>query len=150
MPRKLLALVLVATLVGVAGAHLRLPLPEENPRPVEVPRPVSAGAQHVAPDGGTAGNAGAPEARQAPVPLVRSSRTTYEPPKPKEAQAPDPEAQAQDELDRKAAKAAIEADGYKRVTILSKRGNGSWRAKAYRGNTEVQLTVDSSGGVSAD
>lgn len=150
MPRKLLALVLVATLVGVAAAHLRLPLPEENPRPAEVPRPVSAGTQQVAPDGATAGSSGAPEARQAPVPLVRSSRTTYEPPKPKEAQAVDPEAQAQDEVDRKAAKAAIEADGYKRVTILSKRGNGSWRAKAYRGNTEVQLTVDSAGGVSAD
>ena len=63
---------------------------------------------------------------------------------------PDPEEQAQDDLDKKAAKAAIEADGYKRANVLGKGADGSWRAKAYRGSTEVQLTVDGTGRVSVD
>jgi hypothetical protein len=57
---------------------------------------------------------------------------------------------AQDDLDMRTAKAAIERDGYKRVTLLGKAGNGSWRAKGYRGSTEVLLTVDGAGRVSMD
>ena len=45
-----------------------------------------------------------------------------------------------------AARAAIEADGYKSVRIVSK-GDGVWRAKALRGKTEVLLIVDSNGSV---
>jgi len=56
----------------------------------------------------------------------------------------------QDELDRKVAKAAAEADGYRRVSIVGKASNGAWRAKAYRGTTEVLLTVDGTGRVSMD
>ena len=67
-----------------------------------------------------------------------------------DAPAPDPEAQAQDELDKRAAQAAIEADGYKRASVLGKGADGSWRAKAYRGSTEVELTVDGTGRVSMD
>jgi hypothetical protein len=63
---------------------------------------------------------------------------------------PDPEAKAQDNLDERAAKAAIEADGYKRVSVLGKGADGTWRAKAYRGATDVRLTVDAAGRVSAD
>jgi hypothetical protein len=63
---------------------------------------------------------------------------------------PDPEAKAQDNLDERAAKAAIEADGYKRVSVLGKSADGTWRAKAYRGATDVRLTVDAAGRVSAD
>ena len=63
---------------------------------------------------------------------------------------PDSEIKAQDNLDERAAKAAIEADGYKRVSVLGKSSNGTWRAKAYRGSTDVQLTVDSTGRVTAD
>jgi len=63
---------------------------------------------------------------------------------------PDAEVQAQDDLDRKAAKAAVELDGYKRVTVLGKASNGAWRAKAYRGTTEVRLTVDGTGRVSLE
>ena|SRR5262245_60975929 len=90
------------------------------------------------------------EARQAPVPLVRSV-------KPRPASSPaaasaaaDPQQQTQDDLDRKAAKAAVEADGYKRVTLLGKASNGAWRAKGFRGSTEVLLTVDGTGRVSMD
>jgi hypothetical protein len=46
-----------------------------------------------------------------------------------------------------AARAAIEADGYKGVAMLRKGDNGVWHAKAFRGKTEVLLTVDSRGTV---
>ena len=52
-----------------------------------------------------------------------------------------------DALDRNAAQAAIQADGYKRVSILDRESNGTWRAKAYRGTTEVLLIVDPTGRV---
>ena len=51
---------------------------------------------------------------------------------------------------RQPPRAAIEADGYKGVTVLGKGTDGTWRAKAYRGKTEVQLTVDGTGRVSTE
>ena len=60
------------------------------------------------------------------------------------------EQKVQDDLDKKAAKAAVEADGYKRATLIGKASNGGWRAKAYRGTTEVWLTVDGTGRVALD
>ena len=56
----------------------------------------------------------------------------------------------QDDEDRKAAKTAAELDGYKRVSILGKASNGAWRAKGYRGTTEVLLNVDGTGRVSME
>jgi hypothetical protein len=56
----------------------------------------------------------------------------------------------QDDLDRGAAKVAAEQDGYKRVSIVGKASNGAWRAKGFRGTTEVLLTVDGTGRVSMD
>jgi hypothetical protein len=56
----------------------------------------------------------------------------------------------EDDLDRRAAKAAAEEDGYKRVSIIGKAGNGAWRAKGFRGTTEILLTVDGTGRVSMD
>jgi hypothetical protein len=53
-------------------------------------------------------------------------------------------------LDKKAAKVAVEMDGYKRVTIAGRTSSGGWRAKAYRGATEVLLVVDGTGRVSTD
>lgn len=88
------------------------------------------------------------EARQAPVPLVRSVRPPPEAP-PVTAPVVDPQ-QPQDGLDRETAKAAVEADGYKRVTMLGKTGRDAWRAKGFRGATEVLLTVDGAGRVSMD
>ena len=90
------------------------------------------------------------EARRALVPLVRNLRTLPVAAGFSEVAVPDAEAQAQDELDKKAAKEAIEADGYKRASVLGKGIDGSWRAKAYRGSTEVQLTVDGTGRVTLD
>jgi hypothetical protein len=56
----------------------------------------------------------------------------------------------QDDLDRRAAKVAAEMDGYRRVSIIGKAGSGAWRVKAYRGTTEVLLTIDGTGRVSMD
>lgn len=47
------------------------------------------------------------------------------------------------------ARAAIEADGYRRVRMIERGPDGRWRAVGYRGNTEVALTVDDSGTVSS-
>ena len=49
-----------------------------------------------------------------------------------------------------AAKAAVEADGYKRVIVLGRGPNGTWRVKGHRGNMEVLLTVDEAGSVTLD
>jgi|SRR5215813_238371 len=98
----------------------------------------------------TAGRSPVLEARQPPVPLVRNFRPSPVQAAPSaDAQTAPTEQQAQDDLDRKAAKAAVEADGYKRVSIVGK-ANGAWRAKGYRGTTEVLLTVDGAGRVSMD
>ena len=55
-----------------------------------------------------------------------------------------------DGFNEKAAKAAIEADGYKGVKVLRKGANGIWHASGLRGSATVMLTVDASGSVSAD
>jgi len=93
------------------------------------------------------------EARRAPVPLVRTVRlsaVTPNDPTPSAEQKAEDEQKVQGDLDKQAARAAVEADGYKRATLVGKASNGSWRAKAYRGTTEVWLTVDGTGRVSLD
>ena len=49
-----------------------------------------------------------------------------------------------------AAKAAIEADGYKGVRALARGSDGVWKASALRGGTEVLLSVGLTGRVSAN
>ena len=88
---------------------------------------------------------------RAPVPLVRKVPVT--PRSVSSASGPisgsqPAEPTARDTFDSKAAKAAVEADGYQRVTVLGKAANGAWRAKGFRGATEVLVTVDSAGRVS--
>ena len=96
------------------------------------------------------------EARQAPVPLVRSVRVSPPATAASAATAPAGSVEIpvatgdQDDLDRRAAKAAAEEDGYKRVTIIGKASNGAWRVRGLRGTTEVLLTVDGTGRVSMD
>jgi hypothetical protein len=91
-----------------------------------------------------------PEARRDPVPLVRSVRVPTAASSLVNKPAAGTEQPAQDDLDSRAAKAAAELDGYKRVSIVGKASNGAWRAKGYRGATEVLLTVDGTGRVSMD
>ena len=98
------------------------------------------------------------EKRRDPVPLVRNNPVSpvspQSPASPGASGRSDPaagdERQTPDDLDRKAAKLAAEADGYRRVSVVGKASNGAWRAKGYRGTTEVLLTVDGTGRVSLD
>ena len=97
------------------------------------------------------------EAPKAPVPLQAKPRPSLNLPA-TEAKATEakPDEAAQEAaassggLNEAAAKAAIEADGYKGVRILRKDVNGVWRATGMRGQTVVLLMVDSSGSVSAE
>lgn len=100
------------------------------------------------------------EARQPPVPFQMKARPPVNLPpaadKATEAKASGKPGETPadpatgDTAGEKAARAAIEADGYKGVTVLRKGVNGVWHAKALRGKTEVMLTVDASGSVSAN
>ncbi len=47
------------------------------------------------------------------------------------------------------ARRAIERDGYKDVRDVAKGSDGLWHAQAMRGNTQVRVTVERSGRVSA-
>jgi hypothetical protein len=89
------------------------------------------------------------QAHQPPIPLVRGVRP------PATAISPDlplskAEIPSRDDVDWAAAKAAIEADGYKGVSVLAKGPSGTWRAKAYRGTMQIEVNVDSAGRVSAE
>jgi hypothetical protein len=136
----------LAVLAALGWTFANAPVPQPNAR--------SLAPRATAPDSAVASPIVAAsislEAHQPPVPLVRSVRSSAMKATPPAVAVPDPEMKTQDILDERAAKAAIEADGYKRVSLLGKSGNGTWRAKAYRGSTDVQLTVDSTGRVTAD
>jgi hypothetical protein len=99
------------------------------------------------------------ETRQAPVPMQTRHRPPVNLPAPdtkaSEAKASPggsdkPAADDSKGFSEAAAKAAIEADGYRGVTVLRKGVNGVWHASALRGKTTVMLTVDATGSVSAD
>jgi hypothetical protein len=105
------------------------------------------------------------EARQAPVPFQLKPRPPVNLPpvadkdkdkdKATEAKASGqsgdkPAETSSDPAGENAARAAIEADGYKGVKVLRKGVNGVWHASAMRGKTTVMLTVDASGSVTAD
>ena len=103
------------------------------------------------------------ETRQAPVPFQPKPRPPVNLPpiadkdkdKATEAKASSqsgdkPGEASGDAAGENAARAAIEADGYKGVKVLRKGANGVWHASALRGKTTVMLTVGPGGSVSAD
>lgn len=101
------------------------------------------------------------EMRQAPVPFQPKPRPPVNlPPVADKDKATEAKATGQagdkpgetsaDPAGENAARAAIEADGYKGVKVLRKGANGVWHASALRGKTTVMLTVDAGGSVSAD
>ena len=90
-----------------------------------------------------------------PVPFVRPQPTSYFTPvnqtdKSTTEGNPDDPAQAQTGPEDSGAKRAIEFDGYKNVHGVVKGSDGMWHARAMRGRTEIAVTVDASGNVSAD
>jgi hypothetical protein len=138
-----LSLIVVAALAWVfVSPPVAQPLPQSVTSRATTSDPVTA--SHAARDSNLL------EARRPPIPLMRNVRAL-----PRTAAAPDvamadADVPAPDNRDIGTAKAAIEADGYKRVSVIGKQGNGTWRAKAYRGQTEVLLTVDGAGRVSLE
>jgi len=69
------------------------------------------------------------------------------PPPQSAASRPAEPAVASSAVDDTAAKAVIEASGYREVSGLTRTGDGTWRAKAYIGTAEVRLMVDARGKV---
>jgi hypothetical protein len=135
----LVAIVLVALIATI----LSVSAPDRASRPRPTFQPATSGQSHAA--------ATALEAHQPPIPLVRSLPAALAPVITPAEAVDDADSRLIDEsTKRAAAKAAIEADGYKGVTVVGRSGNGIWRAQAYRGSTEVRLIVDDAGTVSTE
>ena len=135
------------TALGWVFVNDSRPLMETTARP---PASQIAAADTPMTSSATAARSPLLEAHRDPVPLVRNVRVSPTSPASTDTPMVGTEQQAQEDLDRRGAKAAIELDGYKRVSIVGKASNGAWRAKGYRGTTEVLLTVDGTGRVSVD
>ena len=153
--RGFLVLALVMSVAGVASAFAPVPQdPTARPAARELAMPVVAKQPEAAPAPEPAVKKASFEIRQAPVPLLMKARPTIETPV-FDADAVGPEvpalAKAGDApADNSAAKAAIEADGYRNAKVVRQGENGIWYAKAMRGTTEVSLTVDATGRVSLE
>ena len=142
-----LVFVLASTmlLTAVASAHVFAPLPDGAP--FRSPAKDDTASRSPSPAVKLA-----VEARQAPVPLQTRERPPLAlPPTVETAVATPPPMSARSDSERGSfAKGAIEADGYKLVKSMAPGPDGTWRGRALRGNTEVMLTVDREGRVSAD
>ena len=129
-----------------------------------MPTPAHSADTAPAVNSNTSDSASPVETRRAPVPVVRRVTVSPRAPIPTVEPAPRPpnaaveptpeggaaELPARDELTGTAANAAVEADGYKRTTVLGRGPNGTWRVKGFRGDTEVVLTVDGAGTVTME
>lgn len=143
---------LVSTVAGVASAQmLRSPSAASAPASIPVRAPVIAAPVIAAPplplEREQVRIAPTLVARQAPVPMQVRSRTAFVPPADVPEPATETAARGTSEAD---ARAAIEADGYKRVRVTSKSTDGSWQARAFRGATEVAVRVDAQGNVTGN
>lgn len=137
MMNNLFNAIVIAALVGTFVMTQAPKSVPTSPRPTVLEPPVVSRTMAVAAD---------VPANQPPIPFVRGARPL---PTASAAEAPLNEAVLpRPGLDRSAAKAAIEADGYKDVNALARESDGTWRGKAYRGATEVQVAVDGAGRVS--
>jgi hypothetical protein len=134
----------VAIMTGVAGDLIIGPS-RPFPRIETKARPALSSATTSDP----AGRADAVETRRQPVPLLLANRASSAP-RLVDLDTALPKDTASGKMVESAAKAAIEADGYRAVRILPRAAGGQWRARALRGATEVGLTVDGSGNVSVD
>ena len=134
-------------LVALIGTAFLVPPPPSASAPL-APRPTTVQAVPASVSSARAGSDDL-QRRQPPVPVVRRAPAPPAIVIPDEAPRSDTKA-APDGLDKMAAKTAVEADGYKGVSIVGKSANGAWRAKAYRGTTEVVVVVDSTGRVSSE
>jgi hypothetical protein len=158
--RGFLVLALVMTTAGVASAFAPISQPQDSAArppardlvmPAVARQPAAALPVTPAPAPEPVVKKASFEVRQAPVPLLMKARPpieqkTFDAP----AAAPEVSPKTSDVSGESAAKAAIEADGYKRVKVLRQGVNGIWYARAMRGTTEVPVTVDAAGRVSLE
>jgi hypothetical protein len=154
MKFRFLALGLLATTASFVAAHAFMPLPDrtgalarstEQSRPLRMALPADVSAL-------PARSAPSLDASRPPVPVLFSHRRPFVP---ASEAASTPSLSAADTtrpgtVSEAAAKAAIEADGYKGVRALARGSDGVWKASALRGETEVQLSVGLTGRVSAN
>lgn len=143
MQRALLALGFAAIVAGTASAAVFVP-PEYEPAVPKLARPPQVLPRPSAPV--------TIEARRAPVPVLPVAKRTYIPLPAAEQVPGSEEARPSDgpSVAELAAKAAIEADGYKNVRVVGQAANGRWTARAMRGSTEVGLTLEADGSVRLD
>jgi hypothetical protein len=160
---------LLAIVAATASASLFLEAPQRHaipaaeaavatppPQPTVVPRPAPRALFEI---------------RQAPVPSLRLAphTTFFDKPASMSASVPgsalasalpnveqaeaSPDAPATSgapNMSADAARAAILADGYRSVRALEKVDDGHWAARVLRGRTEIAVTVDTEGRVSAN
>ena len=138
-------------LAAVVGAHVVAPLPDGAPFQASAKAATASDTASVVsrPSGDVAASRPLVEVRQAPVPLLMGERPPAILSQTMEATLTAMSSEG-DLEDRSFARSAIEADGYKGVKSLTAGPDGTWRARALRGTTEVMLTVDRAGRVSAD
>ncbi len=141
-------------LAAVATAHVMAPLPDGAPlqasaKAATVTQTASAAPRPVAE---MTGSRPLIEVRHAPVPLQMRERPPVVLPQGLEQASltTPPTVSPEDGEGRSFARTAIEADGYKTVKSMVAGPDGTWRARALRGRTEVTVTVDRDGRVSAD
>lgn len=158
MKRVILIFAVVTAITGVASAQMLRPAVAPSPPPSERAEAAPLTKYEPAKAAAKADNTPARitptlVARQAPVPMQRAPRAPIAvketpPQEANGAEATMPETLRG--LSDANARAAIEADGYKRVRVISKAEDGTWRARAFRGSTEVALRVDAQGNVMAE
>lgn len=138
-------------LAAVVGAHVVAPLPDGAPFQASAKAATASDTASVVsrPSGDVSASRPLVEVRQAPVPLLMRERPPAILSETVEATLTAKSSEG-DLEDRSFARSAIEADGYKGVKSLTAGPDGTWRARALRGTTEVMLTVDRAGRVSAD
>lgn len=148
MKRAVMIFVLVSAVAGVASAQM-MRSPASSPATPPVPAPAEIPALRQDMSQAPVASTVAPPlvARQAPVPMLVRSRASFVPPAGVPEPAPEIALRGASEAD---ARAAIEADGYRKVRVVSKAADGTWQARAFRGATEVTVRVDAQGNVTGD
>lgn len=167
MKTTLIASVVLTSLAGATAASMMMSTPTRDigtivervapaastsqasttptPAPTAAIRPVSS----------TRSASASVEAARPPVPL----RVNHKPPLPDKSAVSDSKASTDTpgnadppagQKTQHAARAAIEADGYKGVQILSQGSDGVWKASALRGKTRIVVNVDQAGNVFAE
>jgi hypothetical protein len=128
--------------VVATNRHDKQPTASEAANPVPAPAPTFAARARIS-------------SAKPPVPLRTDRHITYWGEAPQRSPATAAEGAVAARTEKKAtsgaaAKAMIEADGYKNVRSLVQGPDGSWRGLALRGAVEIAIGVDATGQVLAE